>query len=531
MSTVTMSVPTDINEFAVQLPDAELRKIDFSALSYQRAIRAITEYVKTYYPDRFNDFVASNGFVVWMELVANEVGKLSLRQDIIAGESFLVTARSDRAVDNHIALIGQTRRRQTSATVNIEVSLNNVTNNDVRIPAGTSFTIIGADRDNVTYEIFRVPGDFVNDIIIPSGKRGIIAYGIEGRFAAPFSYVSPGGPNQIISINEPAMLEQPIFVSVKTGDQTEDWQVVNKPIELYSPNDKVVEVYFTGDIAYFKFGDNVHGQALSTGQTVTIRYRVGGGSRGRISTGKIDEVRPVSPSNVSAAVSLRFRNIGPSSGGIDKETAQEAKKRVPKTFAMHGNIVTDQDYINAAAFFSHPYYGTILRASYAIRSHLNGNTIILYVLASGPDGSPSIANPALKQALQTYLKQYNTMEEVEISDGALKAVDVSVIIGADRNFDASVIQDNVEAAINNFFDLSNWSMGQPLYISHLYQTIQNVDGVQHVELLSPNTNFVKAIPNAEGTEGTAGANGGFSVYPYELIVLGTKKVVVYYDQR
>lgn len=524
MST-SFNVPTDVNQFVVQLPDAALRKIDFSALSYQRSIRSIVEYVKTYYPQEFNDFVASNGFVVLMELIASEVAKLSMRSDIIANEAFLVTARSDRAVDNHISALGQTRRRQTSATVNVAVSLNEITNNDVTIPAGTSFTLVGPDKNNVTYEIYRTPGDFTSNIVIPSGKRGIVAYGIEGQFAAPFVTTSSGGANQILSINEPAMLDQPIFVTVNTGDTDEQWNVVSDPIEIYGPNDKVVEVYFMGDIAYFKFGDNVHGQMLLPGQRVTIRYRIGGGVRGRIGTGRINENRPIAPSATSATVSLNFQNIGPSTGGLDRETIQEVKKRVPKTFATHGNIVTDQDYINGAAFFSHPYYGTILRASYAIRSHINGNTIILYVLASGPNGAPSVANPALKQALKTYLKQYNTMDEVEIADGLLKPIDVNVVIGVDRNFDASVVQEKVDNALTDFFDLANWNMGQPLFISTLSQALQSIDGVHHVELLSPNKNYVKASLNNLGT------SDDFVVQPYELIVLSGKKISVYYDQR
>lgn len=521
----SFNVPTDVNQFVVQLPDSELRRIDFSALTYQRSIRSMVEYVKTYYASEFNDFVPGNGYVVLMELVASEIAKMSMRQDIIANEAFFITARSDRAIDNHIAFIGQTRRRQTSATVNVSVSLNEVTNNDVAIPAGTSFTLVGPDRNDVTYEIYRTPGDFTNDIVIPSGKKGIIAYGIEGKFAAPFTTTSSGGANQVIAINEPAMLDQPIFVTVSTGDSDELWNVVTDPIEIYGPNDKVVELYFAGDVAYFKFGDNVHGQILSPGQRVTIRYRVGGGSRGRIGTGRINENRPIAPSATSATVSLNFQNIGPSTGGLDKESIQEVKKRVPRTFATHKNVVTDQDYINTAAFFSHPYYGNILRASYAIRSHINGNTIILYVLASGPNGAPSVANPALKQALKTYLKQYNTMDEVEIADGLLKPINVNVVVGVDRNVDASVVQENVDAALTKFFDLSNWTMGQPLFISNLSQALQSVDGVHHIELLSPNANYVKANMDNLGT------GDDFVVQPYELIILNEKKISVYYDQR
>jgi hypothetical protein len=527
MADTSFKLPTDVNEFVVPLPDQELRKLDFSALSYQRAIRAIVEYVQTYHNADFNDWVASNGFVTLAELLASETAKLALRADVIGNEAFFITARSDRAVDNHAEFIGQRRRRQTAATVHVEVSIETVTNNDVVVPAGTIFTLVGPDKQAVYYEIYRTPGDFFGDIVIPSGKRGIIAYGIEGKFASPFSYTSPGGPNQIIQVNDSQLLESPLIVTVATGTQVDDWQVVTEPIELYGPSDKVVEFYVLGDIAYFKFGDNVHGQALAPGQRVTIRYRLGGGVRGRIGSGRIDETRPVYLATpVSAPVTIRFRNAGPSSGGLDRETTPELKRRAPKMFAMHGNIVTDQDYVNAAAYFSHPYYGAILRASYAMRSTVNANTVILFVLASGPNGTPAVASPVLKEALRTYITQFNALDEVVVSDGQLKPVDVDMAVAVDRNFDAAVIQERVNAAVDAFFDVSGWSMGQPLYVSNLIQVVQALDGVRSVQLFSPNANFVKyTVDNASVT------GGAQVVQPYELIVLGTKKIAVFYDQR
>src|SRR5271166_5797792 len=78
--------------FGVIMPPAQLRRIDFSGLDYDTARRAIIEYIMTYYPAQFNDFVASNGYMMMIELVAAAVAKLSMRSDMLANEAFLSTA-------------------------------------------------------------------------------------------------------------------------------------------------------------------------------------------------------------------------------------------------------------------------------------------------------------------------------------------------------------------------------------------------------------------------------------------------------
>ena len=96
-------LPNTPDEFGVVLPPARLRRLDFSGLDYTTARRAIIEYIRTYFPDDFNDFVASNGIMMISEIIAANVGKLSLRQDILANEATLPTAQTEEAVVNHLA--------------------------------------------------------------------------------------------------------------------------------------------------------------------------------------------------------------------------------------------------------------------------------------------------------------------------------------------------------------------------------------------------------------------------------------------
>ena len=509
-------LPVAPDGFGVILPPAQLRRIDFSGLDFDTARRAIVEYIKTYYPEQFNDFVASNGYMMMLEIVAAAVAKLSVRSDIIANESFLPTSTTEAAVSNHLALINQRMRRQTPAVVDVECTLNTPVFTDVRIPAGTAFSIRGAA--GVQYELYRAPGDFRSDIVIPAGKRGVIAYGIEGVSVGPVRFISDGAMGQQYAVRDRLMLEDPISVEVFAGSQSERWIVVRDPIEKYGPLDKVVEVFWEGDTAIFKFGDNLSGSAPLPGQVIAVSYRSGGGTRGRIGTGQIDEERQVSPQPpANSPVTVRFRNVSPSAGGTDKETIEQAKRRAPKDYAARTGIVTADDYAHVAQTFSHPVYGSVLKAVAAIRTGLNANLVEVHCLAAGPDGRPVAPNAGLRAGLKTHYEQFNVLtDHVEVVSGELRPVDIEMVVVVNRTVDASVVKFRVEQAVTDFFDVANWDIGQPLYTSNLIEVVEAVDGVAHVDLFKPKDNILPGVA------------GG--VQFNQLIVEGKRQVQYFYEK-
>lgn len=517
-------LPTVPDEFGIILPPSNLRSLDFSGLDYDTARRAIIEYIRTYFPDDFNDFVASNGIMMIMEIIANTTGKLSLRGDVLANESFLPTATTERAVVNHLALINQRIRRQTPAIVDVECSVELPIFTDVHIPAGTSFSITGPDNRQIIYEIYRAPNDWTSDIIIPANKRGVIAWGIEGQFIAPVIEISAGGANQEYSIVDENILEAPLFCTITVGETIEEWAVITEPIERYGPNDKVVEVNFFGNRATFNFGDNITGRAPLAGSEISFRYRTGGGRRGRIGVGQINTTRQFVPNPpANAATSVNFRNITPSSGGTNKESIQAAKRRAPRDFAAQRSIVTASDYAQAAESFSHPAFGAVAKAVATIRTGLNANRVEIYALAEGPDNIPTAPNAGLKQGLITYFNNLNVLtDHVVVQNGVLRPVDIEMNVIIDRNSDASVIKTRVESVLDDFFDINNWDMGEPLYVSNLIEVIEAVDGVTYIDLFKPTDNILQTGELADSENDGVGIN--------EVIIEGERKTNYYYSK-
>lgn len=518
-------LPNTPDEFGVVLPPARLRRLDFSGLDYTTSRRAIIEYIKTYFPDDFNDFVASNGVMMMTEIMASLVGKLSLREDLIANEATLPTAQTEEAVVNHLALIGQRIRRQTPAVTDVEISVDQPITTDVEIAAGLNFTSIGPDGKQVIYEVFRAPGDFTSNIVISASKRGVIAWGVEGEFASPVIVTSAGGQNQTFEIDEPNILEAPIFVSITVGNSTEEWDVITEPIERFGPNDKVVEVNFFENTAVFRFGDDVTGQAPQSGASIQFRFRVGGGIRGRIGVGQLDTQRQVTPNQpANAAVSVRFRNISPSNGGTDRETIEQARKRAPRDFALQRSIVTADDYAQSASTFAHPTFGAVSKAVATIRTGLNTNRVEVYALAEGSDGVPTAPNAGLKAGLVTFYSNLNVLtDHVVVLDGKIRAVDIEMNIVISRNADASIVKDRVESAITTYFDISRWDLGQGLFISNLIEVVEAIDGVAYVDLFDPVDNI---LPVADVDAETSGEGVAFN----ELIIEGKRTTSYYYEK-
>lgn len=552
MSRTLFEMPNSPEEFGVALAPAELRALDFSALDFNTLNRVCVEYIRTYFPNDFNDFFASNGIIMMMELLSYIGNVLSERGDVLVDESFLPTAQTKQAGIQHLALINQKMVRATPATAEIAISVASPVPSEIRIPAGTRFSLGGPDGKPVYYEIYRSPGDFTSYIPIAPGKRGVVAYGIEGSTGTPISVTANGGANQFIDIPFANVLDDPITVEVTTGSETREWRRV-EIIQKWGPNEEVFEVKDLGDSLRVVFGDNTNGKEPLAGQSITVNYRIGGGLRGRIAANTINETRSVSPQPpTSAAVEVAFRNLSPSAGGTDAETLDQAKRRAPREYATHNNAVTGEDYGLLATNYKQSVYGSVSKAVGILRTgvdqdisaiaasvraastldeavqimqtqFINRNIVELYVLSEGPNNTPVTPNDGLKQGLVSYFEGINVLtDEVRVYDGAIKPVDVSAIITVSRSADPGTVKVGVQNAVAEFFDIRNFDMGTALFLSNLYQTIQAVPGVKSVNIFDPQDDILPTNKLGDPSEQGVGFN--------EIVTLGESNLRFYYEQ-
>lgn len=92
------------------------KNADFQSYDFQTLRKSMIDYLRTYYPEDFNDFIESSEFIALIDLVAFMGQSLALRTDLNARENFIDTAERRDSVLKLAKLISYTPKRNQTAT-------------------------------------------------------------------------------------------------------------------------------------------------------------------------------------------------------------------------------------------------------------------------------------------------------------------------------------------------------------------------------------------------------------------------------
>ena len=106
------------------IPEA-LKKdlIDFSVADFDTFKVRLLDYVKSVYPEDYNNFAESDLGVMLVELVAYMSSVLSFKADAIAQENYIATAKTSDSVTKLLELIGVSLRGPVSAKAGCKLTL------------------------------------------------------------------------------------------------------------------------------------------------------------------------------------------------------------------------------------------------------------------------------------------------------------------------------------------------------------------------------------------------------------------------
>jgi phage-related baseplate assembly protein len=115
------------------------------------------------------------------------------------------------------------------------------------------------------------------------------------------------------------------------------------------------------------------------------------------------------------------------------------------------------------------------------------NVIRYYVLAYAEDSNAlSLASQPLKDALLTYINERKMLTDwIEIEDGAWRYVDISGTLKLTPGVVKETVITRVKKALQLLMGVERQQMGGKLRISDVYAAIDNVEGVESVELQTP----------------------------------------------
>jgi hypothetical protein len=264
--------------------------------------------------------------------------------------------------------------------------------------------------------------------------------------------------------------------------------------------------------------------------TLTVRYLTGGGVGSNINANTLTVLNTNASKfnqiNLNAVTanyifnSLASNNPKAASGGKGGDTIEEIRQNTLALIASQQRSVTADDYL-VRALSMPSNYGAVSKA-YIEQPKLTDNqvstieTLNLYVLSLNSQGKLDYPTETLKNNLRTYISQYRMIGDiVEIRDAFIIniGVDFEIIVLPEYNNNEVLLA--CITALQNYFNLSNWQINQPIFLRDLYILLDRIKGVQTVKNIS--------VLNKAGT------TLGYSQYAYD-ITGATQNQVIYPSQ-
>jgi hypothetical protein len=257
--------------------------------------------------------------------------------------------------------------------------------------------------------------------------------------------------------------------------------------------------------------------------TLTVKYAHGGGIDDNVNADDITELSSVSyeiqddlltTSLVNdAKSSVAVTNPKPATGGSAGQSIREVRESALGHFQAQQRAVTKEDYIIRA--YSLPAkYGNVAKAHMVQDDQLNKsaqtddlerkvtqedvdnertlksfqvgripNPLAMNMYTLGFDTRKKLTrlNQTVKENIKTYLSQYRLVTDaVNIKDAYVINIGVNFSILTKVGFNKNDVLLRCVAAVQDFFDIDRWQIGQPIVLSDIAYEISLVDGVSSV---------------------------------------------------
>ncbi len=261
---------------------------------------------------------------------------------------------------------------------------------------------------------------------------------------------------------------------------------------------------------------NTYGIAPSS-TTLTVRYLTGGGVEANVPSGDLTNLNTDNTTfnsiNLNATMAnyifgtLAANNPIAADGGQAGDTIEEIRQNTLMQIAAQQRSVTLNDYM-VRALSMPPEYGTIAKA-YIEKPKLTDEQVStieslnMFILSQNSSGQLAQASTTLKKNLRTYLNQYRMIgDNIEIKDAYIINIGIDFEIVVLPNFINSQVILACIDSLQEYFNVDNWQMNQPILIRDLYIRLDRIEGVQTVK----NVIF----------SNKAGTSSGYSEYSYDM---------------
>jgi hypothetical protein len=177
--------------------------------------------------------------------------------------------------------------------------------------------------------------------------------------------------------------------------------------------------------------------------------------------------------------SLEVVNDAPITGDVSLPTINELKQRVNDIFASQNRAVTSDDY-EALIYRMPAKFGRLKRAR-IVRDHDSfKRNLNLYLLSEDTDRNLITSSQVLKNNVKTWLNHYRMINDtIDILDPKIVNIAIKFSAVVDYSEDKFEALNAAITEIQNMF-LEKMDIGQPLYITNIYDRLNNLDEIVDV---------------------------------------------------
>lgn len=386
-------------------------------------------------------------------------------------------------------------------SVNVDLADSTINLKDF-VQTGQTFRQLGTNTAYQIQDIVASPGAVNNNrLVLASAWEGTVQESIAAEvydqriqlvqgLTVVDRFVSPAAnaPSFALKLSTMPLIDGSVIVEVngETWDKVLTFAALEPDEQAYQ-----VKVLASGE-PIILFGDGSFGQIIPSEATIVVTYRVGGGTDGNIALNAINTSITGLISSTVNPVTINLTNqTSTGTGGRNAETLEEARGNIPACTRANDRAVTLEDYQTIAQGFS----GVVFARS-AIRTEnalLEGNIVFVYAWTTGANGGLVALSPQSKLALEDYLQTKAVGTDlVRIADGTDRPFPVSLRFKVFDGFNVSDTQALVQDTLNNFVDVLR--PGQPILYSNLVRALDEVFGVDTINMATPITDLFPSNP-------------------------------------
>jgi hypothetical protein len=301
-----------------------------------------------------------------------------------------------------------------------------------------------------------------------------------------------------------------LFGSGNTNDAEINLLVDSRQVATAQYGNTITETVGNTALNNLNFLDSYAYGLAPANTTLTVRYLIGGGVASNANAETITQIRNLiitddtteySPSDLNAfnstVGSIIVRNEQPATGGGPGDTLDEIRENALAFFNAQNRVVTADDYV-MRAYALPQKYGQVAKA-YALRDEqlnsilsfrgdefvqndIRPTAVNLYTLGYNRNGKLTALNTITKENLGRYLSQYRLLtDEINILDAFIINIGVNFNIRVFRNYNIQDTLARCAGVVQEYFDVSKWTINQPIIISDLIYEMGSVEGVQTVD--------------------------------------------------